>query len=192
MKESGEFRLRASQARVWDALNDPELLQRCIPGCESVERISAVELKATIRSKVGPISATFRCDVRLSDLDPPNSYRISGQGSGGAAGFAKGGASLKLVPDGTNTQVLYDVDASVGGKLAQIGARLIDATAKKFADEFFRNLANAVDGAQTPQSTPPVAETTPPVSARGGARRAIALAVLATAIIALAAYLLTR
>jgi len=197
MKQSGEFRLSASQANVWDAINDPETLQRCIPGCESVEKISNVELKATIKSRVGPISATFKCDVRLSDLDPPNSYRISGQGSGGAAGFAKGGANLKLAADGTGTKLLYDVDASVGGKLAQIGTRLIDGTARKFADEFFQNLAKAVDGApaaQAPATAPAPSEpaTTAPASQPKRVRWAIGFVVLAIAIGLVVVYLLSR
>ena len=197
MKESGEFRLSAERARVWDALNDPQTLQRCIPGCQSVEKISDTELKATIKSKVGPISATFTCNVRLSDLDPPNSYRISGQGSGGAAGFAKGGASLKLVPDGTGTKLLYDADASVGGKLAQIGARLIDGTAKKFTDEFFQNLAKEVDGPQVVQSPaaapPPLAQNpSAPAAASRSARWTIGLVALAIAIMLLVAYFLSR
>jgi len=195
MKESGEFRLNACQAKVWDALNDPVTLQKCIPGCENIEKVSDTELKATIKSKVGPISATFGCSVRLSDLDPPNSYRISGQGSGGAAGFAKGGASLKLVPDGAGTKLLYDVEASVGGKLAQVGARLIDGTAKKFADDFFRNLAKAVDGpqgAQPPTAVPPMSAPGTSARAAGRVRRIIGFVALAIVVLLLVTYFLSR
>ena len=145
MKMTGEFRLHAQPSKVWDALNDPEVLRQSIPGCESLEKISNTELKAIVKAKVGPVSASFKGAVTLSDLDPPNGYRISGEGSGGAAGFAKGGAIVRLQPDGTGTLLSYDVDATVGGKLAQIGQRLIDGTAKKMADDFFANFAAAVD-----------------------------------------------
>ncbi len=147
MKMSGNVTIPASQDKVWAALNDPRVLESCIPGCEGIEQVSPTELRATVKAKVGPVSATFKGQVTLSDLDPPNGYRISGEGTGGAAGFAKGGASVKLSASGSDTVLSYEVDANVGGKLAQIGQRLIDGTAKKMADEFFQAFAAKVGGA---------------------------------------------
>ncbi|MGB1007924.1 MAG: SRPBCC family protein [Thalassobaculaceae bacterium] len=143
---SGEYAIAAPRQLVWDALNDPEALRQCIPGCETIERQSDDELTATVTAKVGPVKAKFQGVVRLSDLDPPKSYRISGEGKGGAAGFAKGGATVELVETegGQATLLRYAVDANVGGKLAQIGARLIDSTAKKLAGEFFETFASVV------------------------------------------------
>ena len=146
MEMSGEYAIAAPRQLVWDALNDPEALRQCIPGCETIERQSETELTATVTAKVGPVKAKFQGVVRLSDLDPPKSYRISGEGKGGAAGFAKGGATVELVETegGQATLLSYAVDANVGGKLAQIGARLIDSTAKKLAGEFFETIAGVV------------------------------------------------
>ena len=136
MDMTGERRIAAPRARVWDALNDPAVLKACIPGCESLE-MEGDALRATAAVKIGPISARFNGKVQLSDLDPPNSYRISGEGQGGVAGFAKGGANVRLADDGPGTVLNYDVKAQVGGKIAQLGARLIDATSKQMADLFF-------------------------------------------------------
>lgn len=146
MEMTGEYRIPAPRETVWAALNDPAILQACIPGCESLERGADNEFKATVRAKVGPVSARFSGKVTLSDFDPPKSYRISGEGQGGAAGFAKGGAVVNLEEDGSGTILRYTADAQVGGKLAQIGARLIDGTAKKLADEFFATFAERVGG----------------------------------------------
>jgi carbon monoxide dehydrogenase subunit G len=141
----------ASQEKVWAGLNDPEILKRCIPGCQSLTMASPTEMTATIVVKVGPVKATFSGKVTLSDLDPPNGYRISGEGSGGVAGFAKGGATVKLEADGADaTNLHYAVDAQIGGKLAQLGSRLIDSTAKKLAGEFFQNFAAALTAPETP------------------------------------------
>ena len=127
MQMSDVQRVPAPREAVWAALNDPAILQRCIPGCQSLEMTSPAEMKATVVVKVGPVKASFAGKVTLSDLDPPNSYRISGDGSGGVAGFAKGGASVKLEPVGDDaTDLHYTVDAQVGGKLAQLGGRLIE------------------------------------------------------------------
>ena len=134
-----------SKDKVWAALNNPDILRRCIPGCQSLEMISPTEMTATVVVKLGPVKATFAGKVNLSDLDPPNGYRISGEGSGGVAGFAKGGASVKLEsPSEDVTNLAYQVDAQIGGKLAQLGGRLIDSTAKKLAGEFFQNFAAAL------------------------------------------------
>jgi carbon monoxide dehydrogenase subunit G len=171
MEIKGEYRIAAARDKVFAALNDPAVLQACIPGCESLEKTSDTEMKARVRLRIGPVSATFGGKVTLSDIDPPNGYKISGEGQGGAAGFAKGGAVVKLRDDAGSTVLNYDVDAQVGGKIAQVGARLIDGTAKKLADEFFGKFATmmapapaadtngAATGAVTVQSPPPAAAT---------------------------------
>ena len=141
---TGEYKIAAPRSKVWEAHNDPETLAKCIPGCQELNKDSDTELSATVKSKVGPVSATFTGKVTLSDIDPPNGYRISGEGSGGVAGFAKGGAEVKLADDGEDTVLTYVADAQVGGKLAQIGSRLIDSTAKKMAKEFFGKFAEEV------------------------------------------------
>jgi len=143
MKMNGEELIPATRQRVWEALNDPDVLKACIPGCEEIHKISPTEFEARVVAKVGPVKAGFTGAVKLSDLDPPNSYVITGEGKGGAAGFAKGGAKVRLEEAEGGTRLFYDVDAQVGGKLAQIGSRLIDSTAKKLASEFFNNFAGA-------------------------------------------------
>ena len=151
-------RVPASQAKVWAALNDPEILKRCIPGCQALDMTSPTEMTATVVVKVGPVKATFSGKVSLSDLDPPNGYRIAGEGSGGVAGFAKGGAMVKLEAESADvTNLQYAVDAHVGGKLAQLGGRLINSTAKKLAEEFFQNFATALTA---PEASQPEAATT--------------------------------
>ena len=149
MQMSDSQRIPASKQKVWAALNNPDILKQCIPGCQSLEMTSPTEMTATVVFKVGPVKATFGGKVTLSDLDPPNSYRIAGEGSGGIAGFAKGGASVKLSAESPDVTILfYEVDAQIGGKLAQLGGRLIDSTAKKLAGEFFAAFGNAVVAAQ--------------------------------------------
>lgn len=141
----GEQRIAASREVVWAALNDADVLKAAIPGCQEIVKLSDTEMTAKVKLKVGPISATFNGKVTLADLDPPNGYTISGEGAGGVAGFAKGGAQVRLVEEGPETTLLtYDVKADVGGKIAQLGSRLIDATAKKLAGEFFDNFADVV------------------------------------------------
>lgn len=144
MDMTGERRILATRETVWSALNNPEILKSSIPGCETLERTSENELKATASVRIGPIAAKFAGKVSLLDLDPPNGYRIEGEGQGGVAGFAKGGATVRLTADGADTVLSYDVKAQVGGKIAQLGARLIDATAKQMADAFFDRFAAAV------------------------------------------------
>lgn len=163
MDMTGEYRIPAPRQKVWEALNDPEILKQCIPGCETVEKLSDTELTAKVRAKVGPVSARFGGKVTLSELDPPNGYRISGEGTGGPAGFAKGGATVKLADDGDGTKLSYVAEANVGGKLAQIGSRLIDATARKMADDFFAKFAAVVGaGAPAPAAAEvPAAEAAP-------------------------------
>ena len=145
MTMAGEVALPADRATVWAALNDPEVLKRCIPGTQELTKLSDTEFQATVRAAVGPVKATFKGRVVLTDLDPPNAYTISGEGQGGVAGFAKGGAKVRLADaDGGGTLMAYDVEANVGGKLAQLGGRLINGVAKKYADEFFANFAKAL------------------------------------------------
>ena len=170
MEIKGEYRIAAPREKVFAALNDPAVLQACIPGCESLEKTSDTEMKAKVRMRIGPVSASFSGKVTLSDLDPPNGYRISGEGQGGAAGFAKGGAVVALKEEAGDTILTYSVDAQVGGKIAQVGARLIDGTAKKLADEFFSKFAILVGG------PPPAAavETAPVASAPAPAASAAA------------------
>ena len=156
MDMTGERRIPAPRQKVWDALNDTDVLKACIPGCESLERLSDTAMKATAAVKIGPISARFTGNIALSDMDPPNSYRISGEGQGGVAGFAKGGANVRLSDDGPFTVLAYDVKAQVGGKIAQLGARLIDATSKQMADLFFDRFTAEVSGPQEIAAQGPV------------------------------------
>ena len=144
MDMSGEFRIPASREAVWKALNDPEILKQCIPGCEELTKNSDTEFVARVVARVGPVKAGFTGKVTLSDLDPPNGYKITGEGQGGAAGFAKGGAEVHLESDGSGTLLKYTVNAAIGGKLAQIGARLIDGSARKMAEDFFAKFAELV------------------------------------------------
>ena len=144
MEMTGEYKIPAPREKVWEALNDPEILKVCIPGCQEMSKESDTELSATVKSKVGPVSATFKGKVTLSDVDAPNGYKISGEGTGGVAGFAKGGAEVSLADDGDGTLLNYTATGQVGGKLAQIGSRLIDSTAKKMANEFFGKFAEVV------------------------------------------------
>lgn len=145
MEMQGERRIPAPRQVVWERLNDPETLKQCIPGCESVDKVSDTEFTAKVRAKVGPVSARFAGKVTLTDLDPPAGYTISGEGTGGVAGFARGSAKVALEEDGADTVMRYGVQAQVGGKLAQIGSRLVDGTARKLADQFFDRFAAAVN-----------------------------------------------
>ncbi|OHV73180.1 carbon monoxide dehydrogenase subunit G [Ensifer sp. LCM 4579] len=144
MDMTGEERIPASREAVWQGLNDPDILKRCIPGCQSLEMRSPMELAAVVKVKIGPVSATFNGHVTLSNLSPPSGYTISGEGKGGIAGFAKGGADVTLDEENDETVLRYDVKAEVGGKLAQLGSRLIDSTARKLAQQFFTNFNVAV------------------------------------------------
>ena len=144
MKMEGEYRIAAARQEVWQALNDPEVLKASIPGCEALEKVSDTDFTATVLAKVGPVRARFKGKVTLSDLDPPNGYTISGEGQGGTAGFARGSAKISLSDDAGATVLRYEANARVGGKLAQIGSRLIDATARKMADNFFAAFTQAL------------------------------------------------
>ena len=144
MDMTGERRITAPRQVVWDALNDTATLKASIPGCESLEKTDDTHMKATAAVKLGPISARFNGAVTLSDINAPNSYTITGEGQGGVAGFAKGGAKVFLTDDAGATLLKYEVNAQVGGKLAQLGARLIDATAKQMAEQFFTKFSDEV------------------------------------------------
>lgn len=165
MDQQGEYRIPATQADVWRALNDPAVLARCIPGCQSMERTDDTHFSARVKAKVGPVSATFEVLLELADVQAPSSYRIDGHVKGGPAGFGKGGARIQLeAVSAAETRLTYQVEASIGGKLAQVGSRLIDAATRKMADEFFQAFCNevgqpvagpavataAVEGAATP------------------------------------------
>jgi len=144
MTMTGEVQLAASREVVWAKLNDAEVLKVCIPGCEELNKLSDTEMTAVATTKIGPVKARFKGKVRLTDLDPPNGYKISGEGDGGIAGFAKGGASVNLTEKDGGTLLTYNVEAQIGGKLAQLGQRLVNGAAKKLADDFFTKFAAAV------------------------------------------------
>lgn len=177
MEMTGEYRIPAPREKVWEALNDPEVLKKCIPGCQELNKDSETEMSAKVKSKVGPVSATFAGKVTLSDINPPEGYKISGEGTGGVAGFAKGGAEVKLAEDGSETVLTYTATAQVGGKLAQIGSRLIDSTAKKMANEFFGKFAEEVGngaavGTSEPEAKPAGAAAAPTATAEPTAKPA--------------------
>lgn len=144
----GEERIEAPVQKVWEALNDPEILRECIPGCESLDKKSDTEMAAVVSLKIGPIKARFNGEVQLVNLNPPHSYTIQGEGKGGIAGFAKGGADVSLKEDGNATILTYAAKADVGGKMAQLGSRLITSTSKKLAGEFFSNFNAKVSGSR--------------------------------------------
>ena len=177
MEIKGEYKIAAPREKVFAALNDPEVLKACIPGCESLDKVSDTEMTAKVRLRIGPVSATFNGKVTLSDIDAPNGYKISGEGQGGVAGFAKGGAVVTLTEDGADTVLAYNADAQVGGKIAQVGARLITGTARKLADEFFGKFATTINGpspaaiAGVPSATEPL--PSPPPSSPAAAERGL-------------------
>lgn len=141
----------ASPDKVWTAIFDPEVLKACIPGCQSMTGSPDTGYEAVVVQKVGPVSARFTGIVKLSDVVPGKAVTISGEGKGGPAGFAKGGARVTLAPEGKGTMLTYTVDASVGGKIAQLGSRIIDGLAKKMADQFFEKFAEHVEGPKEPE-----------------------------------------
>lgn len=199
MDMSGEYTIPAPREKVWEALNDPEVLKQCIDGCQSLEQTSDTEFQAKVTAKVGPVKATFNGKVNLSDIDPPNGYTISGEGQGGVAGFAKGGAQVKLSGEGNETVLTYEANAEVGGKLASVGSRLVLGVAKKTADDFFSKFSDIVGGgeeaAEAPAAPVEAAAAAPePASAPAGQPKAgvspAVWVVGAIVVIAVAAWLL--
>ncbi len=145
MQQSGEYRISASRDSVWQALNDPDLLGECIAGCQHVKKIDDEHFDVAVKAKIGPVSATFQAQLELADLKPPESYVIKGNAKGGAAGFAKGQANVRLAEDQGATVLTYDVEANVGGKLAQVGSRLVEGATRKMADDFFTAFSRRLD-----------------------------------------------
>lgn len=162
MQMKGELQLAVPAERVWAALNDPEFLKDCVPGCESIERVTDTEFRSQLLAAIGPVKAKFAGKILLSDLDPPRSYRITFEGAGGAAGFAKGSAEVSLAPASGGTRLSYGVSAHVGGKLAQVGSRLVDGVAAKMADEFFKRFKDKLGGEM------PAAAAAAPVATKAG------------------------
>ena len=161
MNLTGEYRISAPREKVWEALNDPEVLKQCIDGCQELTKDSDTQFSAKVTAKVGPVKAKFAGKVTLSELDPPNGYRISGEGQGGVAGFAKGGATVKLTEDAGETILNYEATAEIGGKLASVGSRLVEGVAKKQADDFFGKFSEIVGGgAEAATETATAAEST--------------------------------
>lgn len=168
MDFTGRYAIGAPPQKVWEGLNDPAILRVCIPGCEQLDKLSPTEFVATARLKIGPLSAAFKGKVTLSELAPPNRCRLSGEGQGGVAGFAKGNAEVVLTPDGAGTVLTYSAKASVGGRLAQIGQRLIDGAAKQIADDFFKRFAAALEAptlTPDPEVEPAATKSPPPGTA---------------------------
>lgn len=154
--------IRASREAVWNHLNSAESLAAAIPGCEELTGSPQEGFAATVKAKVGPVRATFKGAVTLSDINPPESYTITGEGKGGVAGFAKGGAKVELAEHADGTELTYEVEAKVGGKLAQLGSRIVDGFARKMADEFFENFQEVIEGPPEPEDDTPAGETAKP------------------------------
>jgi len=166
MEITGEYRIPAPQQRVWEALNDPAVLKACIAGCQQLERIAENEFSAIVATKVGPVSATFRGSVNLSQLEPPNGYTLVGQGQGGAAGFARMQARVGLKPEAGDTVLTYAAQAEIGGKLASVGSRLVQSVARKNADDFFSAFARQLGGSRMQEQA---AATAPQLAAQRSA-----------------------
>lgn len=183
MDITGEFRIPAPRQKVWEALNDPEVLRQCIPGCESLEKQGDNDFTARIQAAVGPVKSKFDTSITLTNLNPPQSYTISGQAKSGAAGFAKGGADVALEEDGAETVLRYSARVQAGGKLAQVGSRLMDSTARKLSDQFFRKFSSTVAGAgeqartEAPAPAPSAARPTKTGLVVGGAIAVIVIIV---------------
>ena len=182
MDVSGEYRLSVSRQTVWNALLDPEILQQCIPGCESFEKLADDHYQATVKTAIGPVKATFRSELRILDAIPPESYRLEGEGKAGAVGFGRGGADVTLREEGGETILNYSADFQVGGRLAQIGSRLVVGATRKIADQFFGRLIGVIDE-HAERVEPP----------RGGIRKELVwVAVTVIAVGALVWWLTTR
>lgn len=170
MEQTGEFRIGAARNEVWEALNNPEILGRCIPGCESIEVAEENRFVATVTVRVGPVKARFQGEVTLSDLNPPESYTLKGNAQGGAAGFARGEARVRLEEQDGDTLLKYEVGANVGGKLAQLGSRLVDGAARKFADDFFASFKQLLEEEPSAADREPSAAGKEPSAAEAAAR----------------------
>ncbi len=205
MDLTGEYRIPAPRETVWAALNNPDVLKACIPGCEELNKTSDTEFVARVVAKIGPVKAGFGGKVTLSDLDPPNGYTITGEGQGGAAGFAKGGAKVRLDPadGGAATVLRYSVDAQIGGKLAQIGSRLVEGSARKLADEFFTAFATqaaataptgpqAAAAAAAEMAPQPVVQPTPSAAWGGGLSPMVWIIALVVVVAAILAFVALR
>lgn len=195
MRMTGEERIAAARKRVWEALNDPNILRQCIPGCQSLEREAGDKLRALVEVKIGPIGARFNCVITLADVDPPQGYTIVGEGQGGTIGSAKSSIKVRLAENGGTTLLSYEVDAQVGGRLAQLGGPLIDATAKQFAAKFFKRFSEVVAGAADAAPSVQPASTVPsplPVTARSSSGSFPIAWILALAVAALAGFLVGR
>lgn len=188
MEQTGEFRIAASRERVWHALNDPLVLGRCIDGCQSMERVGEDRFLAAVKAKVGPVSALFNAELALEDVREPEAYTINAQVKGGAAGFARGNARVELQAVGSETLLRYAVNANVGGKLAQVGSRLIDAAARKMADDFFGAFARELGvphGGGEPAAAAPATASSAPSRYEPSAQWKIWVAVFLVLVIAL-------
>jgi len=179
---SGRHRLAVSREEAWKALNDPDVLRRAIPGCEEIERLSDTEFQGRVRAQIGPVKAPFTTRVTLEDLEPPSRYTLVGDGQGGTAGFARGRAEVELVAEGAQTELRYVAQFQVGGRLAQIGSRLVDGATRKVAEEFFANLAEILDASPpTPAPAAPSEPTHDAISRRRNGARIAAWAVILVA-----------
>lgn len=198
MELTGSQVLPVPQQVAWDALNDPEILKASIAGCEELTRTSDSEFAAAVTAAIGPVKAKFKAKLTLLDVEAPNSYRIRFDGQGGVAGFGKGEAKVSLVPEGAQTRLDYTAQASVGGKLAQIGSRLVDAASKKMADDFFTKFNAELARRHAPAEAPPTAVAAPaeaapaPYEGDAGAGTIIGILVALLAALALVASFLSR
>ncbi|WP_085586533.1 SRPBCC family protein [Thalassospira mesophila] len=184
MEIKGEYLIDAPREKVWALINDPDVLAKCIPGCDDLQGTPEEGFSARVTTKIGPVKATFNGAVTLSNVNPPESYTISGEGKGGVAGFAKGGADVLLVDEGgagQQTRLTYNVKAQVGGKLAQLGSRLIDSTAKKLAGEFFTNLVAQMEEPAPQENDADVSASQSPAGS-GAAKRSTGRTVLLTGV----------
>ncbi len=190
MDFTGRYLIAASPQRVWEGINDPAILKASIPGCEQLDKTSPTDFVASARLKIGPLSASFKGKVQLTELDPPHGLRLSGEGQGGVAGFARGEAQVVLTPEGDGTLLTYTAKASVGGKLAQIGQRLIDGAAKQIADDFFKRFTAALDRPVLAPDPLIEAPAPPPPQSAQTVRRGVAPMVWVVGLIAVVAILL--
>lgn len=197
MDFTGRYFIPTSPDAVWAALNDPEVLKKCIPGCEDLSRTDPTHFAAKATLKIGPVKATFKAGIEQSELDPPRRCILKGEGQGGVAGFARGEAEVLLIPQQNGTTLAYSAKATIGGKLAQIGQRLIDGAAKQLADEFFSRFASTVVPAPVPESVPDLEESPTqhehppgPTPAAAGKREGLAPEIWVVGLIAIIAILL--